>query len=348
MDIKKRYKIVLGLVGCLGLMCVGISMRSPGHDERIQQDKCESDDNIAKYSDIEYTSVKGKIQITYLETKDNVLEFPDEIDGKPVCFIGRPDAPGDCRYADKHYDEIILPESVEVIYAGTFQKANTDKVTIKNKAIDIESSAFAYSSVKEVSVPEDFQGTLGTACFAHSALTQFTWPMKSSKDRIGMAVFQGCEKLKKVSFPDSQELIYIPEFTFIGCQSLTKLVFPASTQKVKYLSNSYADNFPEGGVKTLVFFGKDTELDAYPNARGTGKKEFIMAGEILAPKDSKAIDYAKRAVKVKKLSSSYRAQLQRGVSEDEAPCINYSAREYEKNVELTDLAFKCMEEDVER
>lgn len=301
--------------------------------------KQETDTTMPQYSCLKYTSEGGKVRITYLESDDSVLVFPNEIDGKPVYSIGETDNSGEYLFANKYYDEVVIPQNIEIIQAETFRKLDAKKITIENKKIAIGECAFAYSSIKEIDVPNDFEGKLGTRCFEHTDLTSFNWPKNSGEDRIGLAVFQGCKRLENVSFPNSEELIYIPEFTFIGCSSLKQLTFPMSTKKVKYLSSPYADNFPEGGVKTLKFIGLDTELDAYPNARGTEKKEFITIGEIIAPKGSRAIEYAKNAKKIRKLSIPYQEQIKQGVSEDGTPFRNYSLREHKKNVQLADLKY---------
>lgn len=91
----------------------------------------------------------------------------------------------------------------------------------------------------------------------------------------------------------------------------------------------------EEGAKILHFLGEETELAGCPYARGDGEYEFITVGKIIAPKGAKAIQYARKAKRIRKLSPKIRRQIKQGMSEDVCGLLfNYSDKEYEKDIQL--------------
>ena len=329
-----------------------------------------------KYSYIKYAVTGGKIRIISLWSEDEDLIIPSAIDSKKVCFLGGTDSEMPKKLSEngsdklawqkdetKKYKKIVIPEGVERIYDWGFRgvkaevielpttmydtgkysfiRSEINLVIVKNKQMQISKQAFAYSSIKEMQLPSDFEGKLKAQCFEYSGLEKFNWPSGSNKDNIGLATFSFCENLKTVIFPENQDLIYIQDFTFVGCTSLEELAFPASTKKVKYLSHPYADNYTKGGVETLRFLGADTELDGCPYARGDSEHEFITVGKIIAPRDSKAHDYAKKAFKIETLSKKLRKEASSEISADSMSLLfNYSENEYEDEVTLTEVEYE--------
>ena len=95
--------------------------------------------------------------------------------------------------------------------------------------------------------------------------------------------------------------------SFSGCSKLKKLVFPASTKKVVYCDNFYANNYKKSPGE-LIFLGKNTELQPgsksyYLKKRHDKNKNWIIStGKIIAPRNSKAIEKAKNVWKIKKLT----------------------------------------------
>ena len=329
-----------------------------------------------KYSYIKYAVIGSKIRIISLWSEDEELIIPSAIDSKKVSFLGGTESEMPKRLSEdgsdklawqkdetKKYKKIVIPEGVERIYdfgfrgvkaesielpvtmydtgKRSFIRSEVDTVIVKNKKMQISEQAFAYSTIKEIQLPSDYEGKLKTQCFEYSGLEKFNWPSGSCEDNIGLATFSFCKNLKMVIFPENQDLIYIRDFTFVGCTSLEELAFPASTKKVKYLSHPYADNYTKGGVKTLRFLGADTELDGCPYARGESEHEFITVGKIIAPTGAKAHEYAKKAFKIKSLSKKLRKESSKQISADSMPMLfNYSEIQYEKDVTLTEVEYE--------
>lgn len=86
-------------------------------------------------------------------------------------------------------------------------------------------------------------------------------------------------------------------------------VFAVSTGKVKYASQPYADDFPEGGIETLRFLGMETELDTCSYVRSLDERYLVTAGRIIAPRGSKVIEYAKKSMKMKSIEKEIHEEV---------------------------------------
>jgi len=203
-------------------------------------------------------------------------------------------------------DEVIIAESVREIADYALDRAKIKKVIVKSKKVVLGSFAFAYSKLEEIQFPDHCTAEIGMDCFRETNLKTFHWPSygTQSKDVMYFRPFLDCKKLQKIIFPENQEKIEIPEMCFLGCTKLTKLEFPASTKKVVYRETYYADNYKKG-ISTLVFYGKNTKIvgektstlsvSTYTMPKG---RTLITVKKIIAPRGSKAIQCAKKALKI--------------------------------------------------
>lgn len=188
---------------------------------------------------------------------------------------------------------------------SSFYEAKIKKVLVRSNQVNLGANAFQKSTLKQIYFPDDFSGEIDSDCFNGSNLKEFRWPSygKQKVDDMGASVFEGCKKLKKITFPENQECIIIPKHSFFWCKKLKKLEFPASTKKVVYEATHYADNY-KYGVSTLIFKGKNTKLkggdirDVNLLTEVPDGLSLITVKKIIAPKDSKAIEFAKKAVKI--------------------------------------------------
>ena len=276
--------------------------------------------------------------------------------------------------SSKRYKRIVIPEGVGRITNGSFQGVKADvielpssmydtggfafahskinKVIVKNPEMRISYGAFASSAVREIQLPESYAGEIEDGCFQNSKLESFIWPFQRDQalpcdmPQVGNAVFADCKDLKEIRFPENQPLIEIPEYSFIGCTALKELVFPASTGKVRYASQPYADAFPEGGVETLRFLGMETELDACSFVRGLDERHLVTAGRIIGPRGSKVIEYAKKSMKMKSIAKEIRKEVldyavEGRVSTENCPTIhNFSVIEYESKVKFIPMIYE--------
>lgn len=207
--------------------------------------------------------------------------------------------------SDISVDEIIIPKSMKEIEMFAFERSKVKKVRIKSSKTNLGGEVFWNSKLEEIQFPDDFRGEIGSCCFEGSNLKSFRWPAygKQKITDMGSSVFEGCKQLKKITFPENQERIVIPGHSFFWCRKLTKLEFPASTKKVVYKATHYADNY-KYGVSTLIFKGKNTKVeggdirDVNMLTEVPKGKSLITVKKIIAPKNSKAIEFAKKAVKI--------------------------------------------------
>ena len=220
---------------------------------------------------------------------------------------------------------IEFPKSLKLIGDETgdtcFTKSKIKHVILKGKKTIIGGFAFAYSDLKKITLPKNFQGKICFSAFEETKLEKFVWPSYKGNvtKKIEYSTFAKCRNLKKVVFPKNQKHIYIPEACFWGCTKLKKLTFPASTKKVTYSSSAYADNYKKG-VGTLVFKGKKTKLAGCEYKREGKCKVFVTVGKIIAPKKSKTLAMAKKAKRIKWIAKGVQKNL--GIHTD--PGENFS------------------------
>jgi len=165
----------------------------------------------------------------------------------------------------------------------------------------LEENAFYMSSLTEVKFPAQFRGKIERGCFAKTDIRVFEWPAfeEGFEENIAPGVLADCQNLSQIIFPENQKHIHIGKNMFQGLKKLKELEFPASTKMVTYENCTYADDYLNS-VETLIFKGKKTKIVGV-EYRGEGDYNFITVGKIVAPKDSKAAAFAKKALKIGKL-----------------------------------------------
>ena len=270
---------------------------------------------------------EGNCCISALRTKSDELIIPTCVDGHPVtkvsCTLDFED-----RWLDNpnqklkklivsngithittsafyglRAEQVIIPASVKEVEWAAFGETDIQNVEIQGEKTNLGMGAFASSNLKNIKWPETYQGKIDSECFSKTKLESVQWPnYGNKKSKIEYDAFADCEVLKEVIFPENQEHIFIEDGVFDRCTSLKQLVFPATTKKVTYLRQTHADNYQKS-VQELVFLGKETELEGIWN-QGIDK-DIISVSKIVAPKESKAIEKAKKAGKVTQIPSKY-------------------------------------------
>ena len=338
--------------------------------QTVEESNVEIEGNVYTY--IKYCLESGgQIRVISAKTEGDVLIIPSRIKGYPVRVVGGDytDYTGEpydvyrkeilpWQQSKEHKlkqiivqegvmtihsngfegvlaKEIVLPESLDVIEYSAFAECNVERIKIKSKNVMLCESAFEKAKVKEVHLPEQYSGIIRRRCFKKSTIEKFKWPKYevSAEKKMGQGVFFGCEKLREVKFPENQDNIYIPDGTFTNCTSLKKLVFPASTKKVTYKNNLYANNHKKG-VETLVFEGTDTKVVGC-KYKIKGEYNLITAKKIIAPKNSKAAVFAKTAKRIGKLKEWVIRDIEGGHLEDYTDILDYvtlNSLQYEERV----------------
>ena len=219
------------------------------------------------------------------------------------------------RLEEQRIKKVVIPAFVEYFGGGK----GIEEVIIQGKNTEIETGAFGFGKLKKISLPKGYQGKIGGAAFAGTKLTSFRWPAfkGTRKNKMGSDLLADCKKLKTLTFEKGTKEIYIPTSCFEGCDKLKTLTFGKTIKKVTYGFHNNADNF-KYGPQTLVFRGKKTKLqgvkarnhlfdcnlgDDYNGKRISpfGNKVLVTAKKIVAPRKSKAIQYAKKVYRISKI-----------------------------------------------
>lgn len=168
---------------------------------------------------IYYTEFDEYVQINYLNYNygscPEEVEFPSQINGKPVEVIGN----GDNTIFgsnDRFVKTIKIPSSVKTIGANAFDSCyNATSIEIPSSVTSIGDYAFkGCASMK--SVLKDSSGNI--------SLT------------IGDGAFIGCSMLNRVNLPD--RITSMGGGCFAGCSNLTNIVLPNGITNLKTLSSA--------------------------------------------------------------------------------------------------------------
>lgn len=237
------------------------------------------------------TSKDGGVRIDGYRGKEDYLDIPSTIDGRPVTSIG----------AAAFYEHItlvtvVIPKGVTSIGEYAFQGCiSLSHVVIPDTVTSIAHDAFnlckslSYvelppgltaindktfgqcKSLFQVVVP-DGVSHIGKAAFSGCS-SMFIFNIPSALETIGDSAFEGCSAIRSLKLPDT--LTSIGEFAFDGCSSLTSLSIPKNVTYIgsyafRYCQMGYVDipdkvtliansAFAENPLLTYVVFPRGLE-----------------------------------------------------------------------------------------
>lgn len=218
-------------------------------------------------------------------------------------------------------EQIEIPATVKEVGMWGFLDSDIEHVIVKGKETTLGSGCFANSKLKSIELPEDFCGEIGDECFENTEIETFQWPSYEGKDwdwiyeHVNDELFLNCKKLKKITITPKTKKILFPQRAFYGCSLLKEIEIPKHVENVDYYSMPYAENYKKG-VNTLIFKGKKTEIRTITDFHV--EKDYITVSKIIAPKNSKAIQFAKKAKRVKYISPKIKRGIRlhsRGIEE---------------------------------
>ena len=123
--------------------------------------------------------------------------------------------------------EVILPEGLTTIGAVAFQLCSSLKTIQLPKTVSSISTAFAYSGLEEIEIPENVT-TLSGAFQGCSQLKNVILPPTITS--IGDNTFKDCKSLPNIALP--QSLTSIGNSAFEGCYVLDNIVLPSQVKTI--------------------------------------------------------------------------------------------------------------------
>ena len=123
--------------------------------------------------------------------------------------------------------EAIVEEN-RVIRSPKYIKAKN--IIIPDGAISIDDSAFSYSHLTSIKIPNSVKSIGVSAFFNCSNLTSIELP--DSLTVIGSSAFSNCSSLTNIEIPDS--VVRIDSLAFYACSNLTSIIIPDTVAHIRY------------------------------------------------------------------------------------------------------------------
>lgn len=209
------------IAGVLAVLLVGGGIPCCNYFTQPKSIIANAETTVVPVDKINYTEFDEYVQINYLAYYGSggpfEIEFPSQINGKPVEVIGD----GSQVFYRNRYDSfesvktIKIPSTVKTIGANAF------KSCYKAESIEIPTSVTS----------------IGDYAFAGCAsLLSVSIPASGDNLTIGDGAFIGCSKLTRVNLPD--RITSMGGGCFTGCSNLTNIVLPNGITNLKTLSSS--------------------------------------------------------------------------------------------------------------
>lgn len=176
--------------------------------------------NIPEEAFSEFEMEEVKLPTTLKTIGSNAFEYCEKLKAITIPN-GVTEMKDECFYKCSELKKVVLPSQLKSIGAGAFYKTPITSVTIPDSVTDIGDSAFAYTGLKSVEIP--------------------------GKVTLGYGVFSGCKELESAKL--NRGIKCIQNDTFSGCTSLKKLTLPNTIELIGW--QAFADTI----VSEVIFGG---------------------------------------------------------------------------------------------
>ncbi|MDE6088537.1 MAG: leucine-rich repeat protein [Oscillospiraceae bacterium] len=204
---------------------------------------------------LNYTEFDEYVQINYVTYSSSncpaEVEFPSQINGKPVEVIGNGgmvfNYSSSINYGYKTVQKIKIPSTVKTISANAFKNCyKADTIEIPSSVTSIGDYAF----------------------YSCASLLSILIPASGGDLTIGDGAFMGCSMLTRVNLPD--RITSMGAGCFTSCSNLTNIVLPDSITTLKTLSSSGTLTGLDSSGKSVNF---GAEVGFFENCSNLGSIE---------------------------------------------------------------------------
>ena len=134
---------------------------------------------------------------------------------------------GDGSFMDCGVEHITLPENLKVIGEKAFSGcSNLQEITIPPKVTEWGYCSFNAAGIRTLNISEGIEKIGSMAFCSCTDLEKVVLP--STLKNLGNDTFSGCEKLKEIKIPEKVK--GIPELCFSGCFNLEKVELPKNLE----------------------------------------------------------------------------------------------------------------------
>ena len=184
---------------------------------------------------------------------DSIIKIPPTSpDGDTVVAIGV--------FGNKpHIVEVIIPDSVETIYACAFENCTSLKSVKLPEGIEaIAGGVFSgCSSLESIVIPDSVTQIFEYAFENCTSLKDVRLPTGLKK----LDGFQGCTALESITIPEGVEKIYNDAFS--GCSSLKSISIPDSVEQIGYFVFSGCNSLTSISVSENNLYYKTVNGNLY-------------------------------------------------------------------------------------
>ncbi|MCL2805650.1 MAG: leucine-rich repeat domain-containing protein [Treponema sp.] len=171
-------------------------------------------------SDYEYIAEESGIVITNYKGSAKDVVIPEEIDGKPVAFIG------DNAFGRKGLTSVVFPSTLKGIRESAFERNEIEEVIIPESVSILGYYAFASGSVKRVTIQAKHNLIIEKDAFSGNEIEELV--LDGNIIEIRERAFYE-NKITKVRIPDSVKVIGKEAFS---CNKIEKLVLGNSVETI--------------------------------------------------------------------------------------------------------------------